>query len=134
MALIEWKPSMSVGVAEMDRQHQKLIELTNRVYEAMLRGKGNEVLGQVVRELVAYTRSHFAAEEALMTQWGYPSLAQHRSKHEELVVQVDKLATELEEKRLGMSVRVVQFLRNWLVDHIQGTDKGYTGFLARKAG
>ena len=125
---------MSVGVAEMDRQHQKLIDLTNRVYEAMLRGKGNDVLGQVVRELVAYTRSHFAAEEALMTQWGYPSLAEHRGKHEDLVAQVGKLATELEEKKLGMSVHVVQFLRNWLVEHIQGTDRGYSSFLARKAG
>ena len=35
MAFFEWNDSYSVGVVEIDRQHQRLIDFIDQLYEAM---------------------------------------------------------------------------------------------------
>ena len=53
MSLIQWDNSYSVGVAEIDLQHQKLIEMINYLHKAMSEGKANDVLGHIVNELMS---------------------------------------------------------------------------------
>ena len=63
MALITWNNMLSTGVTEQDNQHKKLIDLINQLNDAMQAGKGSEVLGKVLAELVNYTVFHFGYEE-----------------------------------------------------------------------
>jgi hemerythrin len=72
MELIKWKDVFSVKVSEVDNQHKKLIGLINQLYDAMRVGKGREVLGSVLTELVNYTIYHFSTEERLFREYGYP--------------------------------------------------------------
>ena len=75
MSLIEWKESFSVGNAEIDRQHRKLIAILNRAHDTMMTGKYEDLstLGtEAVGELIAYGKEHFAFEEAYMRQIGFP--------------------------------------------------------------
>ena len=48
MALLQWSENLSVGVVEMDRQHQKLVELVNRLYQAMGEGKGDNLKKEIL--------------------------------------------------------------------------------------
>jgi hemerythrin len=66
MAFMEWNNSFSVNVAEIDNQHKHLIDLINKLFEAMSVGKGSEVMGTVLKDLINYTVSHFAMEEKYM--------------------------------------------------------------------
>ena len=45
MALIQWNDSLKVGVAEIDKQHQKLVDMINDLHDAMRQGQGNAVPG-----------------------------------------------------------------------------------------
>jgi hemerythrin len=63
--LIEWEDIYSVGIEEFDNDHKKLIELINRLHQAMLDKKAKEVLGEIINELVDYTIYHFNKEEAM---------------------------------------------------------------------
>ena len=63
MALIKWNDSFSVGVVEIDLQHQKLVALINDLNEAMLQARGKTVLTRILNELVSYTVVHFGTEE-----------------------------------------------------------------------
>jgi hemerythrin-like metal-binding protein len=132
VAFIEWNPRFSVGVAELDQQHQKLVELTNRLHSSMLAGKSSSVLGPILQQLVAYTRGHFAREEQLMQQAGFPGYEAHKRQHELLTAQVVKFVEEMNAKKLGVSIHVVQFLKEWLLGHIQGADQAYAGHMAAK--
>jgi hypothetical protein len=51
MALIRWSPSLSVKIDEMDKQHQSLLEIMNRLHESILAGKGNEGPSAVIGEI-----------------------------------------------------------------------------------
>ena len=78
MPMMQWNNSLSVNVDAMDLQHQKLVKLTNQLFDAMKVGKGKQAIEGVLRELVSYTKVHFAAEEKLMQEYDYPDYFDHR--------------------------------------------------------
>jgi hemerythrin-like metal-binding protein len=119
-----WNDSYSVKVTCCDEEHKKLISLINSLHQAMSAGKGRSVIGPVIQELHNYVGSHFRNEEALMEKTGYPALAAHRGEHQKFVAQAVKFSDELEEG-LAVPMEVIMFLRDWLVNHIQHTDRAY---------
>jgi hemerythrin-like metal-binding protein len=129
MPLFVWDSSYSVKVQRCDQDHKKLFSLTNDLYEAMRIGKGSQVVGHIVEELKEYTKSHFAAEEALMEKAGYPALITHREEHRKLIESVDKLQKDMKDGTVGQSVGVATFLNDWLVNHIKKTDQLYSAHL-----
>ncbi len=58
--LIKWDVTFMVGVPFIDEQHHKLVDLTNQLNDAMKEGKGQSVLGTILKEMVDYARYHFA--------------------------------------------------------------------------
>lgn len=129
MAFIEWHQSYSVGVPMFDAQHKRLFSLLNELNEAMSQGKGNAAMGKVLNDLVNYTKSHFSAEEAAMREKKYAGLASHKAEHERLAQKVLKFQQEFSQGKIGLSVTLLNFLREWLLDHIGGTDKEYSACL-----
>lgn len=125
MAFVDWKPEYSVGNAEIDEQHRRLVGLINQLHDAMKAGGRHEDLMKIMNELVSYTRYHFAHEEKLMQRAGYPDLAAHQRTHRAMVEQVEKLRQEAGTSRAGFSIKLMGFLKSWLTDHILGSDMKY---------
>ena len=120
--LMEWSPALSVGFAEIDRQHQRLIEIANELNAAMQSGAGASVLGEVLNELVDYTVKHFAYEEGLMKQHGYRERDDHLAKHKKLIEQVTAYKQKFDAGQSNITVELLGFVRDWLVKHILKTD------------
>lgn len=129
MSMFTWDSSLSVNIEVIDDQHKKLLALINELSEATLQGRAHQVVGVVIAELVTYTDNHFALEEQLMREHGYPGLAMHKLEHDQLLVKV----TELNAKSLAghkvISLAVLDFLKNWLIHHIKVTDMQYKPFM-----
>jgi len=132
MAYIQWDQKLSVGIAQIDMQHKKLVGMINDMYQAMSQGKGNEALASVLKDLIAYTRTHFAAEEKLMQTHGYPDFAAHKTQHDQLTKQVMDLQADFNAQKVAISTKTAAFLKDWLVNHIMGTDKKYAPYLQGK--
>jgi hemerythrin len=122
---VTWNDSWLIGVREIDIQHQNLVSLLNQLHEAMSQGRGKDVLGGILESLVRYTKAHFAAEERLMQQNGYPDIIAHKSEHEQLTKKVLEFQKEFVSGRIAMGVEVMQFLGSWLRSHIRGSDRKY---------
>ncbi len=129
MAVFTWDESYSVRVHQCDAQHKRLFDTINQLADAMRVGKGQSVISQIVSQLITYTRTHFQQEEALMEQAQYPELAAHRQLHRKLVADVEKFQRELEEGLRPNTVAVLDFLKEWLTQHIQKVDKAYSQHL-----
>jgi hemerythrin len=132
MANLEWNESFSVGVLEMDEQHKKLIDLINQLNEAMKVGKGSAEAGVILKGLTDYTHYHFVAEENLLEKNNYPGLLVQQSKHKAFIAKLQEFNTNMQSKDLGIGIKLNQFLKDWLVDHISGEDKKYGKFLNNK--
>lgn len=125
MSWFVWNETFSVGVVTMDSQHKRLVDLVNQFYDAMRQSKGDQVLLSVLQELVNYTVVHFAAEEKLMQKVGFPKLAEHQQIHKGLTDQAKKLLEQVKAGKMVATVSVANFLKEWLVKHIQGADREY---------
>lgn len=132
MAMFAWKPEYSVNIKEIDDQHKQLVAMVNELHEAMTQKKGKEVLGPLLAKLINYTATHFAAEEKLMQQHGYPDYDKHKAKHEKMVQKVLSLQDDYKGGKITMTFEVSKFLQDWLNKHILGTDKQYSAFLNGK--
>ena len=129
-----WSDSWLVGVREVDAQHKHLVALLNKLHDAMTLGQGRKVLGNVLSDLIAYTKAQFALEEQLMRQHGYSEYTAHKQEHDRLAAQVVQFQQDfmVGGASVSSSVDVLHFLRNWLQHHICGTDKKYAPFLQSK--
>ena len=133
MPLMTWNEKLSVGVKMLDDDHKKLVGMVNQMYDAIGAGHGKDSVGKILDGLVDYTKTHFDHEEQFFAQTGYGETAAHKKEHDDLTKQV--LAVQ-EKYKAGvtscLSLEVMNFLKNWLVNHIQGSDKKYGPYLNSK--
>jgi hemerythrin-like metal-binding protein len=132
VAFIQWNSNLSVNVAAIDGQHQRLIALINALNDAMALGKGKEVLSKIINELVNYATSHFALEEKYFDYYKYPEAVAHKKEHADFVKKVGEFQNKFNGGMAGLTLEVMVFLKDWLVKHIQGTDKKYSAFFNAK--
>jgi len=128
MALIKWDDNLSVNVAEIDGQHRGLIAMINELHDAMKTGKGRDIMEKIVNSLVVYAALHFRTEEKYFVEFGYPDTENHKMEHAAFVDKVSNFKDELEDRKLSLTIDMMDFLGDWLQHHIMGTDKKYTGF------
>lgn len=123
---MKWSDDLSVQVSEIDMQHQRLIELINKLHEAMLQKQAKQVVSQIIDELAAYTVYHFQTEEKYMQKFSYAGFMSHKHEHGSFVDKVDSFQKEYEGGKLGLSLEIMNFLKDWVTNHIMGTDKKYS--------
>jgi len=129
---ITWTPAMTVNVDLFDDHHQKLLGLINRLYVYMEEGAGASVLMSTLEELIDYTDYHFSAEEKVFEKYNYPYIAAHKEQHKELLDKASVLRKQLKEGTVVLSHEVLDFLQDWVTNHILKTDKQYGEFLKDK--
>ncbi|WP_319239112.1 bacteriohemerythrin [uncultured Propionivibrio sp.] len=132
--LIEWSPALAVGYAEIDTQHQRLVEIANELNSAMHSGAGAEASGRVLNELVDYTVQHFGYEEGEMRKHRYPQSDAHKEAHRKLVEEVSAFKEKFDSGKAAISIELMAFIRDWLLNHILKVDKELAGYLSRRTG
>lgn len=116
------------GIDEIDAQHRRLFELVNGLNAAIAQKESRAVVGRTLDELVEYTRTHFAAEEAMMARYHYPQIEQHKKGHEKLLHRVLTFQNMYEHGAPNIESEVLCFLKDWLLNHIRKTDMAYVPF------
>lgn len=132
MAQFSWTDDLHTGNALIDGDHRKLIGLLNALLEAMERGQASDAMGKAMNDLIAYTRKHFAREEAEMTRIQYVASLAHQSEHTKLIQQVLELKDMLDAGGRINVPAVSDFLREWLRDHILTADLKLAAALKRQ--
>jgi len=127
--LITWSDALSVNDPEIDSQHQQLIGMINDLHEAMREGKTQSIMGNLFNRLIEYTAKHFSYEEKRMKDCGYPNLVEHKAKHADLVKQVIALQGKFHSGSQHINMKVMNFLKEWITNHIQKGDKKYAPYL-----
>ena len=125
MPFMKWDDTFSVNVKEIDLQHQKLMGMINEFYDH-LRGNAKQALNDLLASMVDYTKYHFSTEEKYFDAFAYPKGAHHKNIHEQFKAKVMDVRNRLAKGELVISMEVTNFLKDWLVEHIKGSDKKYS--------
>jgi hemerythrin-like metal-binding protein len=127
--LITWSKAYEVGHELIDQQHQTLVNMINELNQVVAGQGTREDVGKILSKLVNYTVFHFGAEEELFKDTDYPHTEAHIKKHEELVQKVSTFQDEFAQNRTEVSDELLNFLTDWLIQHIHGTDRGYKDYI-----
>jgi len=126
MTAVTWTKELSVGVDAIDTDHKLILSLINQLHDAMEAGEGRTTVNSVLNALLDYTEYHFGREEALMAACEYPDLDQHRKVHKDLKSKIVHIRdTYVEDPSSIQDQEVLDFLKNWLTEHIKDRDKSY---------
>ena len=128
---LTWDTTLVMGVPELDQQHQELFQRLDALLHAIRGGSSRDEGGRTLAFLCVYVRTHFAEEEELMRESGYPSLPDHKAQHDHFAG--DLAALEAEHRRNGPSpsliLRVNARVSTWLRDHIYRVDRAFAEHL-----
>lgn len=130
MPLFPWDDKLKTNHQNIDTDHKKLVDLVNKLYDAMQAGKGKDVCGKVLNELFDYTKTHFAMEERLMAVHNYAKTAEHKAEHAKLLKEVGDFKVKFDAGSLTVTASLLSFLRDWLINHISKSDKALAGAIA----
>ena len=125
-----WKSRYSVGVREMDKQHQVIMQHLNELHEELLGGKINQTVIRLSDDLVSLAIEHFTAEEKLMESTQFPGLAEHRASHQWLLAKVRDFTARQESGDPSAYCQFMYFVREWMTRHMEKEDQRYAPWLA----
>ena len=129
MAYFEWADDMSIDGGPIDADHQHLVRLVNELHTATSQGRGHEVVGRILEELIAYTVDHLQREERQMAAVRFPGLEQHKQRHADFIASLDRLQQRYEAGQITVAASLSAVLRDWLSLHIRRSDKELLVFL-----
>lgn len=129
---ILWNNSYSVGINTIDNQHKKLVDIINSLYESFVDQTAAQKLEHILNELIDYSQYHFKTEEDLFHDYDYPEKDIHISKHQEFIQKINEFHFKVVHEKINITYQLMNFLRNWLLEHIQSEDQEYSVFLRSK--
>ena len=128
---LQWRHQLSVGNNAIDADHQHLIKIINQA-EICLHEKSLEKLTAVFGELMTYSKEHFAREELIANEVGYPKVDQLHESHDGLVVQLDKIKDEIGNTWTDeVASHFTALLRSWLMVHVIKEDLPMKSWLVK---
>lgn len=122
MALIEWKDEFSVGVPDVDHEHQELIALINELHAAMSSGDSEYTVMDFLGEIHAHVAAHFALEEKIMRERKYDQYAEHKADHEDLLDELRDIMDDYEENARFSDDEFAEAVGKWFTDHFKSRD------------
>ncbi len=129
MQKIIWDESFSVGVKDLDGQHEQIINVINLLITSPDRSVRSEAISEALNRLTRYSKAHFHSEEAFLAEHHYPDLQAQKDSHVIFIRQVTKLCLETMAYRTDVPGALLTFLRQWWIDHILNEDMKYRAFL-----
>lgn len=131
MFFLAWDPKFELGIKSVDDDHKKLVSIIDELLGALSQGKGKDVAAPIIKRLEDYTLFHFRREEFFMKCAKYPDLDQHLLEHKHFVDKMKELKEKSQLNDASVSLDLMKFLKDWLINHIQVTDRKYEQLLKK---
>ena len=132
MSFVVWESKLNLGIRKIDEDHQSLVDILNKTYNAIILDSQPAELEAIIEKLADYTTYHFTAEERLMTEHSFSGRNHHFLEHEAFSRNVLDFQDKCSRGESEIAMDVLVFLRGWLVNHILKVDREYAAFLINK--
>jgi hemerythrin-like metal-binding protein len=133
MEPVQWTEKFSVGVRELDQQHQQLIKMLNRLIATQgTIATHSETISDILMAMTRYAQTHFKTEERLMEAYGYPGLEEQKMQHRDFRKKTVEFSTATTLGINQVPEALLEYLVDWLGHHIIEDDMKYRSFFRDK--
>ncbi len=123
--MINWEDKYSVSVSVIDEEHKKFIDIINKAACVQKYDNDSRAITEILIEMTTYAREHFKTEETYMTNFEYSDYKSHKDEHNYFSKIISNYCNKLMHGDLAIIDEVLEHLKQYLINHIQGTDKKY---------
>jgi hemerythrin len=123
--MIEWNEKYSVNISTIDEEHKELIRIINEAIVSKQHHNDLEEISILLKELTMYALKHFSTEETYMVEFNYPEFQNHKKEHHGFSNKMIAYCNKVIEGEYQIENEIIEYLMQWLVNHIQVTDKKY---------
>ena len=124
--LIQWTDDLSVGVKEIDEQHKIFLNILNDLCDTSCSLHPISEIASILKQLTSYASFHFATEEKYFDKFNYELSTEHKEEHNKLLTKVTEFNQIFINEGDAILPELLDFLEDWLIDHLSGQDKKYT--------
>jgi len=128
--MFEMKKEYYLGIDSIDQEHKRLFEIAEEAYQLLndeFVPDKFDYIAKIFGELKDYTEFHFASEEKYMEDIKFKKLLSHKIEHQEFIEKLNQIDwDEVERNQNTAIIKILDFLNEWLVNHILYTDKLYS--------
>ena len=123
MTLIEWRKEFETGVADVDHEHQELVDLINELHGQLDANAPKETVREFLGEVFARISAHFALEETVMRKHKYDEYEAHKAEHEQLLDDLRDIMDDFEDGTfVDYKTALGSAVRDWFVNHFKTKD------------
>ena len=132
--MVKWRDIYSIGIDSVDKEHKQLFDILNGLEESIKHIR-HEDISCLLNTLIDYSQDHFDNEVKEMTQHNYPEdlLEQHVEEHGKFLLEVYKLEEKSMSLTFGLMMNTSNFLKDWIIGHLLGSDKEFAEFLKNES-
>ncbi len=123
--MIKWDDKYSLGMSIVDEEHKEFIGIINKANLAKEHNYNPEEIREVLREMTNYALTHFKTEESYMKVFNYPYYQDHKEEHRDFHIETNAYLYKLMKGESQVANEILEYLKLWLINHIQGTDKKF---------
>lgn len=123
--MIKWDEKYSVGISIIDEEHKELIRIMNEAIVVKQHDDNFDEISKLLKELTAYALKHFSTEESFMAEFNYAEFQYHKEEHHDFSKKCIAYCNRVIEGDRHIANEILEYLKQWLVNHIQITDRKY---------
>lgn len=120
-----WNNEFSLGINVIDRQHKAFVNTLDLLHEAIIDNQTKSKISEIIGKLNTYIKDHFATEEKYFKEFNYDQAEEHIKKHRQFEKKFSSIVSDFGKDSFELSTNLVDFLEDWLVDHLNSMDKKY---------
>ena len=121
---IKWKDEYKTGKTDVDEQHKYLFDLFNDMVDIIEFNNKDAQIEKYIKTLEYYAINHFEKEESTLEKLPMDMYRQHIAEHDEFKTIIEKLYSEIyADGDISSLYQISLFLSQWLINHVQYSDK-----------
>ena len=130
---LEWTEELSFGIPEIDAEHQHFIQLVNELNDCIASRMSISEVNRCMQAVLDDAVAHFAHEETLLTEWGYPDAAEHAKRDAQLISALREIMKNLTARRTEYEwVEAALQIKKILIDNLLNEDMKYRDYCLRR--
>lgn len=134
--LLEWKSDFELGIPEIDKEHERLFKIMNKMHTLLQEPQKQEfACVEGLKYLRSYTLQHFVHEEEYMRSIGYEGYEMHKQIHRAFThITLPAMERHLEKENYSPESieRFVGICLGWLIAHTHFEDGAIVGKVSSK--